>query len=254
MQEGYVKIKRENEVAHVEFFHPKGNSLPAHLLKDLHTKIEELGHDPEIKVLVLRSGGEKTFCAGAAFDELLKISDLEEGIQFFSGFAHVINAMRKCPKFIIGQVQGKAVGGGVGILAATDYCLATEAAAVRLSELTLGIGPFVIGPVVKRKIGKASFTHLALDATSWYKATWCRDHGLIAEVYPDIATMSAATARLTQQFSAYSHTAMQTLKTTLWEDANDWDQLLISRAEISARLVLTQEAQRIITDIVNKKD
>ncbi len=168
--QGYVKSETHNGITTIEFHHPQSNSLPSRLLEKLAQEIHSVAHDEDTRVIVLRSTGEKVFCAGASFDELAEIRNKEEGLQFFSGFAHVINAMRKCPKLIIGRIHGKTVGGGVGLVAATDYAIAVEGADVKLSELAIGIGPFVVGPAVERKIGVAAFSHLAIDATTWRNA------------------------------------------------------------------------------------
>jgi methylglutaconyl-CoA hydratase len=174
MSEGYIKTETHNGVTTIEFFHPQSNSLPGRLLEELAQTIHGEGNEPDTRVIVLRSAGDRTFCAGASFDELVAITTQEQGIAFFSGFAHVINAMRKCPQFIIARIQGKCVGGGVGIAAAADYAIAVETAEIKLSELAVGIGPFVVGPAVERKIGTASFSHLAIDATMWRNAEWVR--------------------------------------------------------------------------------
>src|SRR5688572_29714154 len=174
MTQGSINIEIHKGITTIEFFHPQSNSLPAKLLRDLAHAIEKAGDNPETKVIILRSGGEKTFCAGAAFDELAAIRTKEEGLNFFSGFAQVINAMRTCPRLIIGRIHGKCVGGGVGVAAAVDYAIATEAAEIKLSELAVGIGPFVVGPAVERKIGLSSFSQLAIDATLWRSADWAK--------------------------------------------------------------------------------
>ena len=177
----YVKITTENSIGTIEFFHPQSNSLPGNILAELANTITKAGKDKNINVIILRSAGERAFCAGASFDELLEIKDAYSGEQFFSGFAYVINAARKCPKFIIGRLQGKAVGGGVGMAAATDYCFASKFASIKLSELAIGIGPFVVGPAIERKIGLSAFSQLAINATNWQTARWAYEKGLFAE-------------------------------------------------------------------------
>jgi len=189
---GGVALSVEDSIGTINFHHPKSNSLPGEVLNKLAKTIADAGIDPNIKVIVLKSAGEKAFCAGASFDELLSIDNFETGKIFFSGFAKVINAARNCPKFIIGRVQGKAVGGGVGMVSAVDYCLATEAASVKLSELAIGIGPFVVGPAVERKVGTAAFTQLAINATEWQSAEWAREKGLYAEVFSTIDELDEA--------------------------------------------------------------
>ena len=182
MNEAYVISRNVHHITTIEFFHPQSNSLPGKMLDDLANAILHSGEDKECHVIILRSGGEKSFCAGASFDELSVIKDKEEGLKFFSGFAKVINAMRTCPKFIIGRIQGKCVGGGVGLAASVDYAIATEKAEIKLSELAVGIGPFVVGPAVERKMGLAAFSQLSIDSSSWRSAEWAAVKGLFAEV------------------------------------------------------------------------
>src|SRR5215211_4028792 len=183
---GYVTSETHNTITTIEFFHPQSNSLPHRLLDDLAKEIHAVGTDKETTVVILRSAGEKAFCAGASFDELSHIDNEKKGFQFFSGFADVINAMRKCPKFIIGRIHGKCVGGGVGLAAAVDYAIATEGAEIKLSELAIGIGPFVVGPAVQRKLGLSSFSQLAIDATLWRNADWARRKGLYSELHSSV--------------------------------------------------------------------
>jgi len=244
--EGHVGHTIENGIATIEFFHPASNSLPGAILGELAATINEVGQNKEVSVIILRSAGEKAFCAGASFDELIAISTEEGGLKFFSGFAHVINAMRKCPKLIIGRIQGKAVGGGVGMAAATDYAIACEGASVKLSELAVGIGPFVVGPVVERKVGVSPFAQLAIEATSWRPAEWAKDHGLYAEVHSTIAEMDEAINSLAQKLASSNPDAMAELKTIFWQGTDHWDTLLTERAAISGKLVLSDFTRNAI--------
>jgi methylglutaconyl-CoA hydratase len=198
-----------------------------------------LGNDDSVKVIVLKSMGEKAFCAGASFDELISIGDLETGKTFFSGFAQVINARRKCPKFIIGRVQGKAVGGGVGVASAVDYCLATKHADIKLSELAVGIGPFVVGPAVSRKMGLSAMSELAINATEWRSANWAKKKGLYTEIYDSLEEMDQEVDRLANQLAKSNPEAMAMLKSVFWEGTENWDQLLADRAAMSGKLVLS---------------
>ncbi len=223
----------------IEFGHPLSNSLPGKILRKLAETITQLGNDPAVKVIVLRSSGNKAFCAGASFDELISIKDLETGQVFFSGFAQVINACRKCPKLIIGRVHGKAVGGGVGIASAVDYCYATKNADVKLSELAVGIGPFVVGPAVQRKIGLSAMSQLAIDATQWRSAQWAFNNGLYAGLFDTEEDMDEEIKRLSVVLAKSSPEAMAELKGIFWEGTENWDELLATRAGISGRLVLS---------------
>ena len=244
--EPHVRSELHKGITTIEFFHPQSNSLPGKILHDLAVAINNAGHDPDTHVIILRSAGEKTFCAGASFDELVAIKTEAEGLKFFSGFADVINAMRSCPKFIIGRIQGKCVGGGIGMAASVDYAIATEAAEIKLSELAVGIGPFVVGPAVERKIGTAAFSSLAIDATSWRNAEWAKQKGLFAEVHENIEKMDEAVQRLAHNLSHSSPQAMAEMKKIFWKGTEHWDTLLIERAKISGRLVLSEFTRNAI--------
>lgn len=243
---GYVNVETHKGITTIEFFHPQSNSLPHKILEALATEIHDAGADKETKVIVLRSAGEKAFCAGASFNELTQIENEKRGFEFFSGFANVINAMRKCPKFIIGRIHGKCVGGGVGLAAAVDYAIAVEGAEIKLSELAIGIGPFVVGPAVQRKIGLSCFSQLAIDATMWRNADWARRKGLYAELHSSVEGMDESISRLANQLAHSSTEAMSEMKKVLWQGTEDWDDLLCARAEISGRLVLSHFTKEAI--------
>jgi methylglutaconyl-CoA hydratase len=215
-------------------------------LDQLCSEINKAGADPRVRVIMLKSEGDRTFCAGASFEELVKIKDKEAGAEFFSGFARVINACRKSSKIIIARIQGKAVGGGVGLAAASDYCLATEAAAIKLSELAIGIGPFVISPAVIRKIGLPAFSQLTIRAVDFQTAQWAMEKGLYNEVYPDIKSLDEALGTLTQKLASYHPEALLGLKQILWEGTGNWDELLTERAAISGELVLSEFTQHAL--------
>lgn len=238
--EGHVKTSIENGIARVTFFHPQSNSMPGHLLRKLAEEITVAGKNPDAKVIVLQSEGEKSFCAGASFDELISIKDFETGKYFFSGFAAVINAMRTAPKFVIARVQGKAVGGGVGLASAADYTMAADNASVKLSELAVGIGPFVVGPAVERKIGKSAFTNLAINATEWRDANWAFHSGLYTDIYSSITELDQAVNELATKLAASNPEAMMMLKKVFWEGTENWDTLLAERAGMSGKLVLSE--------------
>lgn len=250
---GYVHLEVENHIGTITFFHPAHNSLPSNLLLELVRTLQLAGDDPTIRVVVLKSAGEKTFCAGASFDELSEIQDFETGKLFFMGFANLINTIRKCPKIVLGRVQGKAIGGGVGIAAATDYCFATDQADIKLSELTIGIGPFVIHPAVERKIGLVSMTQLCLEAQTWQSAFWAKDKGLFLKVLPNITDMDSAVQVLAGQLATYSTDALYELKQVLWHGTSDWDILLEERAAISGRLVLSDFTKLAIANFKQKR-
>jgi methylglutaconyl-CoA hydratase len=244
---GHVSTQINNGIGTVSFFHPQSNSLPGEILRKLAQEIENLGNNSEVKVIVLKSEGEKAFCAGASFDELIAIENLEQGKTFFSGFAGVINAIRKAPKFVIARVQGKAVGGGVGLASAADYTLATNTASVKLSELAVGIGPFVVGPAVERKIGSASFASLSINATDWKTAEWAQEKGLYAEVYNTIDELNFAVDKLAEKLAGSNPEAMLQLKRIIWLGTENWDTLLMDRAEVSGNLVLSEFTKNAIS-------
>ncbi len=249
---GYVFVATHKGITTIEFFHPQSNSLPHRILEELSNEIHDAGRNDETKVIILKSGGEKAFCAGASFDELTKIENEKKGFEFFSGFANVINAMRKCPKMIIGRIHGKCVGGGVGLASAVDYAIAVEGAEVKLSELAVGIGPFVVGPAVQRKIGLSAFTQLAIDASMWRNADWARKKGLYAELHATTEGMDESISRLATQLSHSSPEAMAELKKVFWQGTENWDELLCERAEISGRLVLSHFTKEAIAGFKNK--
>lgn len=252
MDQAYVKLETSDGVASIEFYHPQSNSLPGKILNELAETIIQAGVSKDSNCIILKSAGEKAFCAGASFDELVAIENEQQGLQFFSGFAKVINAMRKCPKFIIGRVQGKAVGGGVGIASSMDYCLATTAASIKLSELAVGIGPFVVGPAVERKIGVSAFTELAIDASEWRGAEWAAKNGLYNAVYNSITELDAGMRLLTNRIRNYSPEAMSAMKKTFWQGTENWDTLLLERAAISGRLVLSDFTRTAIQKFKSK--
>ena len=252
IQQGYVKSDLKNGIATIEFFHPSHNSLPGNLLAQLADAIKKAGKDKKVKVIVLKSGGERTFCAGASFDELISIKNTHTGKKFFMGFANVINEIRKCPKFVIGRVQGKAVGGGVGLASAVDYCIASKYASVKLSELAIGFGPFVIGPAVRRKMGTSAFSHLGLNATEWQTAAWAKDKGLFNEVFDSVEQVDAYIDHLCGKLTDTSPKAMKMLKKVFWEGTENWDDLLKERASISGKLLLTDHAQNAINKFKSK--
>ena len=237
--EAYVNQNIQNGISTIEFFHPAHNSLPGTILAELVKNIHDAGSNKKVKVIILKSGGARTFCAGASFEELININDSETGKVFFSGFANVINSMRKCPKFIIGRIQGKTVGGGVGIASATDYCMATKFASIKLSELNLGIGPFVVGPAVERKLGLSGMSQIAIDANSFYSADWAKEKGLFAHVYESTELMDKAIQSFAEKLCSYNPDAMKEMKKVFWRGTEDWDDLLAERAAISGRLVLS---------------
>ena len=248
----FVKLTTANGIGTIEFFHPQSNSLPGHILAALASTITQAGEDDSIKVIILKSGGDRAFCAGASFDELVAIDNEANGKVFFSGFANVINTARKCPKFIIGRVQGKAVGGGVGMASATDYCFATKFASAKLSELAIGIGPFVVGPAVERKIGTSAFAAMTINATKWFDAEWAREKGLYTEVFESAEQMDEAIEKLATTLSSSNPEAMAGLKKVMWEGTDHWDELLMERAESSGRLVLSDFTRNAINKFKNK--
>jgi methylglutaconyl-CoA hydratase len=250
--EAYVKHETHKGITYIEFFHPQSNSLPAKILGDLAHAITHAGIDPATNVIVLRSAGEKAFCAGASFDELVAIKNEAEGLAFFSGFAHVINAIRKCPKLVICRIQGKCVGGGVGLAAAADYAIAVNSADVKLSELAVGIGPFVVGPAVEWKIGTSAFSQLAIDASMWRNADWAKRKGLFAEVHETTEQMDESISRLANTLTHSSPEAMAEIKTIFWEGTENWDELLVNRAKISGKLVLSTFTRNAIEKFKSK--
>jgi len=246
MEQGHVASKIESQIGIIEFGHPLSNSLPGSILNKLALSITELSKNENCKVILLKSAGERAFCAGASFDELVAIKDLDEGKVFFSGFAKVINACRTCEKIIVARIQGKAVGGGVGIAASADYAFATTHSSIKLSELAVGIGPFVVGPAVERKIGLSAMSELAIDATQWRSAAWAQNKGLYSNISETAEIMDEKINELLQKLANSNPDAMRELKKVFWSGTEDWNELLAKRAEISGRLVLSEFTRNAI--------
>ena len=251
-QLGSVSFEIKEQVAYITFEHPSHNSLPSLLLAKLQQTITQLGEQNDVLLIVLQSGGDRTFCAGASFDELSAIQDFHTGKKFFLGFANVINAIRKCPKIVIGRVHGRSIGGGVGLSAACDYCIATKFATIKLSELAVGIGPFVIGPAVQRKMRLSAFSQLAINATEWQTAEWARDRGLYQEVFDTVEQLDAYIAHFIVILKQSNPDALRLLKKVFWEGTDDWDALLDERAGMSGMLVLSDFTKNAIAAFKNK--
>ena len=251
MTEG-IQVLKDNAVARIHFAHDKQNAFPANHLKALQVALEEVSNDSDIHVIVLQSDPSKAFCAGASFDELLAVKTPEEGKAFFMGFANVINAMRRCPQPIIGRIHGKAVGGGVGLVAACDYALATSQTEVKLSEIAIGIGPFVIAPAVLRKIGTAALSELSLAAHAWKSAEWAHAKGLLSELHSDFDTLEEAVTQHANRLAVYTPQAVTELKKALWKGTDDWDNLLEYNAAVSGRLVLSERTQQTLHQFKSK--
>jgi methylglutaconyl-CoA hydratase len=251
--QGSLYTKIEQGIAYLEFGHPASNSFPSQLLDRLAKQLGEIGLNPDVKVVVLRSEGPKAFCAGASFDELLAISNPQEGTAFFSGFARVLQAMRACPQPIVGRIQGKAVGGGVGLIAACDYVFATEAASVKLSEIAIGIAPLVIAPAVQRKIGAAGMATLSLDPKHWQNAYWAKEHGLYQRVFENTSEMDQALEAYLFELSSFSGEALKRLKQALWYSTESWDPLMFERASQSGQLALGEEARKALEGFRKKE-
>ena len=249
---GTLTTTIHHKIATVTFGHPASNSFPSEQLQRLTNEINSLSNNNEVTVILLKSEGEGAFCAGASFDELLAVSNLEEGARFFSGFANVINAMRKCSKLIVGRIHGKAVGGGVGLAAACDYALATTESAIKLSELAIGIGPFVIEPAVSRKIGKSALGEMTLAAHEWKNAVWAREKGLYAKVFDSVTELDIELELFTEKLASYNPDALAEMKKVLWEGTENWDTLLYERAGISGRLVLSDFTVKALNQFKKK--
>lgn len=250
--QGTLNTTIKNKIATVQFGHPASNSFPRLLLNTLTKELDKLSTNQDVAIIVLKSEGTGAFCAGASFDELLAVSDLEEGTEFFSGFAHLINAMRRCSKLIIGRIHGKAVGGGVGIASACDYAFATADASIKLSELAIGIGPFVIEPAVSRKIGKTAMTTMTLEAHEWKSAGWGYDNGLYTKVLANTTELDIELSHFTQRLATYNPDALAEMKKIIWEGTSHWDTLLLQRAAITGKLVLSDYAKNALEQFKKK--
>lgn len=245
IEPGRVTAAMADGVATITFSHPKSNSMPGVTLAELAKVIAAAGANPEVRVVVLQSAGEGAFCAGASFAELQALTGPEAGKAFFMGFANVIMAMIRCPRLIVTRVHGKAVGGGVGIVAASDYAIASEGASIRLSELAVGLGPFIIGPCIEKKIGMGAFSAMAIDA-DWRNAQWAAVHGLYAEVHADTAALDAAITKRVAALNASNPEAMVQLKQVMWSGTEGWPELLAARAGMSGLLAMSDFTARVV--------
>ena len=250
--QGSVTLEIKNNIGTIEFFHPQSNSLPSEILNKLAITISQAGTNDEVKVIIIKSKGDRAFCAGASFDELSSIDNFSDGKKFFMGFANVINACRKCPKLIICRVQGKAVGGGVGMACAGDYCFATKYASIKLSELAVGIGPFVVGPAVEKKSNVSAYSTLSINATKWFTASWAREKGIYSEVYDTNEEMDEEINKLVENLKNSNPEAMKKLKEAIWSNTDHWDELLEKRAEYSGQLVLSDFTKNAIARFKSK--
>ncbi len=249
---GYVKSELHSHVFVIEFYNPQGNALSTTLLTALVHEISGASHNSDVRVIVLRSAGN-SFCGGASFTELLQINDEKSAARFFSGIAHLILAMRRCPKFIVARVHGKCVGGGVGLAAAADYAIALEGADIKLSELSIGIGPFVVGPAIERKTGLSAFSQLAIDAGNWRNADWARRKGIYAELHPTVESMEESISRLTHSLAHYNADASAEIKKMLWHDTGHWEQLLLERAATCGKLITSEQARQFFEKFREQK-
>lgn len=250
--QGSVTLEIKNNIGTIEFFHPQSNSLPSEILNKLASTISQAGTNDEVKVIIIKSKGDRAFCAGASFDELSSIDNFSDGKKFFMGFANVINACRKCPKLLICRVQGKAVGGGVGMACAGDYCFATKYASIKLSELAVGIGPFVVGPAVEKKSNVSAYSILSINATRWFTASWAREKGIYSEVYDTNEEMDEEINKLVENLKNSNPEAMKKLKEAIWSNTDHWDELLEKRAEYSGQLVLSDFTKNAIARFKSK--
>ena len=237
---GNLYVNIDGKIATIEFGHPSSNSFELELLERLTAKFEELSDSEAVSLIILKSeDDDRAFCAGASLDELLAVSDEGEAKKFFGGFAGVINAMRSCKKIILGRVQGKTVGGGVGLAAACDYVFASEAASIKLSELSIGIAPLVIAPAVERKIGKGGLAELSLAPNDWKSAYWGQEKGLYARVFETMADLDREVEHHAHQLASYDTEALETWKKILWEGTDHWNELLPERAAMTGKLALS---------------
>lgn len=251
-QNGSLYTKIENQIATIEFGHPNANSFPLELLERLAKEFDLLSDNESVSLIILKSEGDKAFCAGASFDELLAIENEAEGVRFFQGFANLFLAIRRCKKLIVGRVQGKTVGGGVGLVAALDYVFAVEAASIKLSELSLGIGPFVIAPVILRKAGQATLNELFMAPDQWKNAYWAQQKGLFARVFENAKEMDEAISHFAERLLQSNPEALSHMKRITWQHTEHWEQELLDNAVISGKLVLSQQTKSMLEKFKNK--
>ena len=249
--DGNVQLEKNKKIGRIKFFHPKGNSLPSNLMDELVKAFEKSEKDPDIRVIVLESKGN-SFCAGASLKELKKLKNIDETTSFFMGFADLLNTIRKMSKFVLAKVHGKVVGGGVGLVAVCDYAFATNAALIKLSELSIGLGPYVIEPAVSRKIGTTAFTQLSLDSAEWKSARWGLENGLYAKCVTDKKALDQIVINNAERLSNYDQQSLRHLRKLHWKDTNNWESLLPKNAKITAKLALSDFTQNKIKLLLNE--
>lgn len=238
-----VHTQIENSIAKIQFYNPASNACDPSMLAQMVHAFNTLSANSQVKVILLSSKGNKAFCAGASITHLSELKDMKAATDFFSGFGRLILSMKNCNKIIVTSVQGKAVGGGVGIIAASDYVIATENSGLRLSELMIGIGPLVIAPAVIRKVGVAHFSQLSLKPSTWKDAKWGAAHGLFNELVTDGDSLENVTVDYCNSLASYSAQALSALKSVLWQGTEHWEELLYENAAKTATLSLSEDAQ-----------
>lgn len=252
-QNGSLHSRISKGIATIEFGHPKANSLTSALLEGLMQEFNSLSENDKVSLILLKSKGEGAFCAGASFDELLQIDNLTDATHFFNGFANVFLAMRNCKKPIVGQIQGKATGGGVGLIAACDYTLATENAWIRLPELAIGIAPFVIAPVLIRKIGTTALNEMYMTPNLWKESHWAQRYNLYTQVLKNIKELNEQTAHFTENLAKINSNVLAEMKQITWKNTENWSEELHKNATLSAKFLLSEETKSILMNFKNSK-
>lgn len=243
MSNEYIHYAAEYGIGRIEFFHSRGNALTSTMLREITSFIRAAGEDPEIKIVMIQSAGEASFCGGASLDELMECDSVKEARDFFMGFAHLLTAIRTCPKLVVVRVQGKVVGGGLGIVAVADLAFATVEASIRLSELSIGLGPFVIGAAVERKIGISAFSELTYLSSIWKDAHWAKEKGLFSAVFETLAALDIAMAAQIIELETYAPEAIALTKKMFWAQTPEWSDELEKRAGYSAKLWIQKKTR-----------
>lgn len=169
-------LERDGDVAQVILDRPdKRNAFDDALASRLADAFEALGAEPDLRAIVLAGRG-KTFCAGGDLAWMRRVASYthEENLGDAAAFQRAYEAIDRCPVPVVARIQGAALGGGAGLVAACDIAVAAADAVFGFPEVRLGLVPGVISPYVVRAIGARHARHLFLTGERFDVATALR--------------------------------------------------------------------------------
>ena len=182
---GALRIERDDDVLRVTLSRPETrNAFDDALITELSDAFVDVG---TVRAVVLAGEGP-TFCSGADVEWMRRSVGLseEQNVADANALRRMLEAVDRCPAPVVAVVQGHALGGGVGLVAAADIAIAHERAAFAFSEVKLGIIPAVISPYALRKIGESAARRYFVTGERFDAATALRI-GLVHEVTADPA-------------------------------------------------------------------